>query len=194
MRGKEPVDKDSLIPAGWDYNPAAWDQRLPVIVLASIGFVIAMYLSLYQWDVIPEVWEPFFSSHGFDGQSRKILRESGVAKESLEILKVPDAFLGALGYLADAITGAIGGRNRWRTLPWIVIVFGVFVGPLGAVSIALVIVQPVLYKAWCTLCLVTAVISVLMIGPAMDEVLASMQHVRREMLAGRSIWKALRGS
>src|SRR5690606_14481360 len=104
-----------------------------------------------------------------------------------------DAFLGALGYLADAVTGAIGGKSRWRTMPWIVILFGIFVGPLGAVSVLLVILQPTFVGAWCTLCMATAVISVLMIGPAMDEFLASLQHVMREKRAGRSAWRAFLG-
>jgi hypothetical protein len=48
----------------------------------------------------------------------------------------------------------------------------------------------VLYHSWCTLCLASAVISVAMIGPAVDEVLASLQHLRR---AGGSLWRAFWG-
>ena len=179
------ADKDANTPPGWDYNPATWGQRLPIIVAAIIGFAIAMYLTLYQWRVVSWVWEPFFG----DG-SVKIL-DSKVSK----LLPAPftDAFLGALGYLADAATGAIGGRARWRTMPWIVVVFGVFVGPLGAISILLVILQPVMFDAWCTLCLSTAAISVLMIGPAMDEFLASLQHLKRVHDGGRSVWRAFWG-
>ncbi len=79
-------------------------------------------------------------------------------------------------------------------MPWIVIAFGIFIGPLGAVSIVLVIIQPILYDTFCTLCLATALLSVLMIGPAMDEVLASLQHLRREVRHGRSPWRALWGT
>jgi hypothetical protein len=75
-------------------------------------------------------------------------------------------------------------------MPWIVMVLGVAVGPLGAASVLLVIAQPVLYHSWCTLCLASAVISVAMIGPAVDEVLASLQHLRR---AGGSLWRAFWG-
>lgn len=148
-----------------------------------MGFAIATYLSLYQLNVFATVWEPFFG----DG-SRKILN-SGIS----HLLPIPDAALGALGYLADAVTGAIGGRDRWRRMPWIVVIFGLAVGPLGAISILLVILQPVLYSAWCTLCLASAVISVVMIGPAMDETLASLQYLRREKDGGRSVWKAFWG-
>lgn len=170
-------------PPGWDYNPSTWAQRLPIVGLALVGFAIAAYLAAFQAGLVASVWEPFFG-----GGSRRVL-ESWVSK----LLPVSDATLGALGYLADAVTGAIGRRERWRTMPWLVVIFGIFVGPLGAVSVLLVILQPVLFDSWCTLCLATAVISVLMIGPAMDEVLASLQHLRREQRAGRGVWRAFWG-
>ena len=176
---------DPDAPPVWDYNPASWPQRLPIIGAAAVGFLIAGYLALYQWRVVSWVWEPFFG----DGSVR--ILNSKVS----HLLPFPftDAFLGALGYLADAVTGAIGGRRRWRTKPWIVILFGVLVGPLGAVSVLLVILQPVMFDAWCTLCLATAAISVLMIGPAMDEMLASLQHVKRAKSRGRSAWRVFWG-
>lgn len=179
--------RDPDTPPGWSYNPASWRQRLPIAVLAAIGFVIALYLALFQWRAFDTVWEPFFGD-----DSRRILHETWVSQESLRYLGVPDAFLGALGYLADAIPAVVGGTRRWRTMPWIVVLFGIFVGPLGAISVLLVIAQPLL-AGWCSLCLVTAVISVVMIGPAMDEVLASLQHLKRERIAGRSVWRAFWG-
>jgi len=75
----------------------------------------------------------------------------------------------------------------------VVVLFGVAVGPLGVVSLLLVILQPVLFHAWCTLCLASALISLLMIGPAMDELLASLQVLVRERRAGRSVWRAFWG-
>jgi uncharacterized membrane protein len=129
------------------------------------------------------VWEPFF------GDGSRIILNSSVSR----ILPIPDAARGALGYLADAITGIIGPRARWRTMPWIVIIFGLAVGPLGLVSVLLVILQPVMFEAWCTLCLASALVSVLMIAPAADEVLASLQYLKRERLQGRSLWRAFWG-
>ena len=172
------------IPPGWDYNPSTWPERLPLVIVAIIGLGIAIYLSLFQLHIIDTVWDPFFGS-----QTQKVLT-SPVSK----ILPVPDALLGALGYLTDAVTGIIGGTGRWRTKPWIVIVFGVAVGPLGLVSILLVISQPVLFEAWCTLCLCSAVISVVMISPAMDEMLASLQFLQRVKRSGKPVWKAFWGS
>ena len=148
-----------------------------------VGFGIATYLALYQYRVVGAVWEPFFG----DG-SRTILN-SPVS----HALPVSDAALGAFGYLLDVIAGLIGGKKRWMTSPWIVILFGIAVGPLGATSLLLVILQPVLYNSWCTLCLASAAISILIMGPALDEVLASLQFLKREHEAGRSAWRAFWG-
>ena len=156
---------DERVPPGWSSNPSTWRERLPIVGLALVGFAIAAYLAAFQLGLIASVWEPFFG----DG-SRRILT-SGVSR----FLPVPDAVLGACGYLADAVTGMIGGESRWRTRPWLVIIFGLAVGPLGAVSVLLVILQPLVFNAYCTLCLASAAVSILMIGPAMDEVLASLQ-------------------
>jgi uncharacterized membrane protein len=176
-------DDQEHAPPGWDVNPSTWKQRLPIVLLGFVGFVIAMYLTAYQYGWIDTVWEPFFG----DG-SEEIL-----TSRVSEVLPIKDAALGALGYLADVVTGALFGQKRWRTQPWIVIIFGLAVGPLGAGSIVLVILQPVLIGNFCTLCLVTALISVLMIGPAMDEVLASLQFMRRAVDDGRTWWDAFWG-
>lgn len=174
-------------PPGWDENPSAWSQRIPIVVLAMIGVVVAGWLAIYQQEITDTVWEPFF-----DGGTETIVRESGFSK-FFERFPVGDAALGAFGYLADAVTGIIGGTKRWRTMPWIVIIFGVFVGPFGVLSIMLVVMQPVLYSAFCTLCLVSAVISLAMIGPAVDEVMASMQYLRDVHDEGGSVWSAFWG-
>jgi uncharacterized membrane protein len=172
------------VPPGWDYNPSDWSQRLPIVGLGALGFGIAAYLALFQYRLVRDVWEPFFG----DG-TRRIL-----TSPLSHVLPVSDGALGAFAYLVDAATGAIGGRGRWRTMPWMVILFGFFVGPLGAVSVALVIAQPVAYDAWCTLCLASAVVSVAMIGPSMDEVLASLQHLKRVRTADRrNFWPAFWG-
>jgi hypothetical protein len=181
---RELMPDDGLnIPPGWDYNPATWPQRLPIIVLAMIGFAIATYLALYQWRIVSWVWDPFFPEG-----SLKVLNS-----RISHILPIPDAALGAISYLVDALAGAIGGRARWRTMPWIVIVFGIAVGPLGVVSVMLVVFQPVLFDAWCTLCLASALVSLLMIAPTMDEFLASLQHLKRASDKGMSLWRVFWG-
>ena len=171
------------IPPSWDYNPSSWSQRWPLIFIAFIGFLIALYLALYQLQIIPIVWEPFF------GSGSELVLNSFISKA----LPVPDALLGAFGYVLDVVTGAIGGTDRWRRKPWMVILFGIAIGPLGLISVMLVIFQPVLVGAWCTLCIVTAIISVVMISPAMDELLASLQYLQRVKQKEFSVWKAFWG-
>jgi hypothetical protein len=179
---RQPPDTDS--PPGWSYNPSTWPQRLPIIALAVVGVALAGYLAAFQVGLIESVWEPFFGSG-----SRRIL--TSWVSELMH--PVPDAGLGAFGYLVDAVAGAIGGRRRWQNMPWMVILFGLAVGPLGVVSVLLVILQPVLFDTWCTLCLASGVVSVLMIGPAMDETLASLQHLKRVKQSGGSMWRAFWG-
>lgn len=179
---KHDMNTATQIPPAWQYNPSSWAQRVPLVVIGFLGFCIALYLGMYQLHVIDNVWEPFFG----DG-SKKVLNS-----ELSRVLPVPDAILGALGYLLDVVTGIIGGTKRWKTMPWMVIVFGIAVGPLGLVSVLLVIAQPLLVDAWCTLCLITAVLSVVMISPAMDELLASLQYLQwvkhRKLSVSKAFW------
>lgn len=178
------MTENEYIPPLWSYNPSTWSERLPIICLATVGFFTASYMALFQFGVIDTVWDPFFGDDTRDVLTSKIS----------EAFPIPDAALGALGYLLDAVTGAIGGRKRWRTMPWIVVLFGLAVGPLGAASITLVILQPLVVGSWCTLCLATAAISIVMIGPAMDETLASLQYLRRVYDTDRrSVWRAFWG-
>lgn len=172
------------IPPGWTYNPSHWSERIPLVVVAAVGLAIALYLSAYQLRLVPSIWDPFFGS----ASSERIL-DSPISS----VLPIPDALMGAIGYLLDAVTGVIGSTKRWKTMPWIVILFGVAVGPLGLTSLFLVIAQPVLFDAWCTLCLTSAAISTVMIGPAMDEVLASLQYMQRVKRSNLSVWKAFWG-
>lgn len=178
---------ESEIPPGWDANPSSWSQRIPIIVLAILGGLTAGWLALYQQEIVDTVWEPFFG----DG-TEDIVRGSGFS-QAFERFPIGDAALGALGYVADAVTGAIGGTDRWRRMPWIVVIFGAFVGPFGAMSVMLTIFQPVLYGSFCTLCLFSGVVSLAMIGPGVDEVLASLQHLRRRHRDGASVWRVFWG-
>ena len=175
--------KENGIPPGWDYNPSTWKQRVPLVVIAFLGFLIAMYLSAYQMEWIDSAWDPFFA----DG-TNKVL-DSKLS----EAFPIPDALLGAFSYLLDVVTGIIGDTQRWKTKPWMVIVFGLAIGPLGLVSIFLVIAQPVIVGYWCTLCICSAVISVVMISPALDEFLASLQYLKRVKQQKLSFWKAFWG-
>jgi hypothetical protein len=176
--------QSSGIPPGWDYNPSTWWRRLPTLVLALIGCGVASYLALFQLGVFSTVWEPFFR----DG-SRGILLGSSIA----HLLPIPDAAVGAAGYATEAVLDLIGGDARWRTRPCAAIAFTLLACCFWTGSILLSIFQPVLFGAWCTLCLASASISILILGPAIDELLASLQHLKRQRASGRSVWRAFWG-
>jgi hypothetical protein len=166
------------IPPGWSYNPSGWFQRGPIIAMAFVGFFLSRYLAAYQLGHIPYPWDPFFG----DG-TRRVL-DSEVSKA----WPISDAGLGAVSYMLEALSGFMGGRNRWRTMPWMVLMFGFLVVPLGIVSIVLVILQPVAVGAWCTLCLITAAAMLIMISPAIDEVVAMGQFLIGARREGKPFW------
>lgn len=167
------------IPPGWSYNPSAWSQRAPVIALAFVSFLAARYMAAYQLGYIHSAWDPFFR----DGTERVLTSKVSHA------WPVSDAGLGAVTYLIELLMGLMGDQRRWRTMPWMVAGFGFVVVPLGIVSIALVIMQPLAVGAWCTLCLFTAAGMLLMIPLSLDEVVAMVQLVARQKREGDSAWR-----
>jgi hypothetical protein len=60
-----------------------------------------------------------------------------------------------------------------------VMLFGLDVIPLGIVSAVLVFMQGTVVGAWCFLCLVTAVISLILVWLAYDEVWSSLKYLMR---------------
>src|SRR5204862_4663842 len=102
---------------------------------------------------------------------------------------ISDAGLGALSYLLEVLSGFMGGKDRWRTMPWMVAMFGFLVVPLGVTSIVLVILQPVAVGAWCTLCLVTAIAMLAMVPLAVDEVVAMGQFLKASVRLGAPFWR-----
>jgi hypothetical protein len=143
-------------PSGFDGNPTRWFRRISIVALACAGLCVSAYLTLYQVDVLPGVWDPFF-------QSTKVL----------EYLGIPDAALGALAYGAEIILSLIGGSRKWRTMPWTV--------------------QAFLVGAWCTLCLVSAAISIAIFILGFREPLAGLHYLAWVRGSGGSAWRALWG-
>ena len=69
---------------------------------------------------------------------------------------ISDAGFGAVAYIMEVLTGFMGDRARWRTAPWIVLMFALLVLPLGVTSVVLVITQPIIVHSWCGFCLIAA--------------------------------------
>jgi uncharacterized membrane protein len=180
---------DAIAPP-WDYNPSAWRQRVPVCILAGIAFFIAAYMALYQWRLIDSVWDPVFGD-----QSQRVL-DSDVSETMRRWLGMPDAALGAIAYLGDAIYGLAGSTRRWQYRPWMTILFGIDVIPLGIVSSILVVLQGSVVGYWCFLCLVTAGISLVLVYLAYDEVWSCLLYLRRvwrQSRDARLLWDVLWG-
>lgn len=172
------------IPPGWSYNPSAWTQRVPIVALALVGLYVSRYLAGYQLGHVDHVWEPFFA--GLPGDPRNGT-EQIITSSVSEAWPVSDAALGGYTYMLEIITGIIGSRARWRTMPWLVLLFGLLVVPLGIVSITFVIIQPIVIGTWSTLALIGAAAMLLQIPYSLDELLAVLQFLRRRMKAGKSL-------
>lgn len=167
----------------WDYNPSSWNQRVRIGLIALIAGFIALYLGLYQWRVIESVWDPIF------GDGTKNVLDSDLSHQFTNWIRVPDAILGVFAYLSDAVFALAGSERRWQDRPWLVILFGIDVIPLGIISILLVILQGIAVKFWCFLCLVTAAISLILIIMAYDEVISSCIYLYE--VKKRSDWKTV---
>lgn len=160
-------------PPNLDYNPSSWAQRIPICMLAGVAFVIATYMALYQWRLIDGVWDPVFGA-----QTNRVL-DSETSETMRRWMRIPDAGLGAIAYLGDALFGLAGSTRRWQYRPWMVILFGIDVIPLGIVSAVLVVMQGAVVGAWCFLCLVTAAISLILVLLAYDEVWSTILFLKR---------------
>ncbi|HET7478425.1 MAG TPA: vitamin K epoxide reductase family protein [Rubrobacteraceae bacterium] len=163
-------------PPGFDKNPTRWSRRLLLAALALLGLFVSAYLALYQIGVIGGVWDPFF-------ESRRVL----------DFLGVPDAALGVLAYATEIILLFIGGRERWRTMPWTVLALGVVILSGAVVSVLLILMQAFLVGAWCTLCLASAAISLAIFLLGADEPVAGPRYLKRVRGSGGSAWRALWG-
>jgi len=157
-----------------DRSPSAWNRRLVIVALAAVDFALAGHMALYQWSVIDTVWDPVFGTE----QSQQVLNSS-VSEAFRGVFTIPDAALGAIAYLAEVVLGLVGSRQRWRRLPWLVVVFALNALAVTLVGLGLVVLQAVVVQAWCLLCLITAALSLLMLLLALPEARASIAVLRR---------------
>ena len=159
-------------------SPSSSEHRLPVVVLALVGCALATYLTLYQWHLTADVWDPLFGA-----SSSEAVLTSPISR----YLPLPDATLGAAAYLVEALVTALGGSDRWRATPWLVVVFGLVLAGLALTSLALVLIQVFVVHALCTLCLCSAAISWLNAWLGHDEVFATLRELRGRRSAQSTI-------
>lgn len=170
-------------PPGWDFSPSSWFQRAPIIALAIVGLLVSRYLAAYQLGHIDDVWEPFFAG----GADPKNGTEEIITSWVSDAWPVPDAGVGAVTYMLEILTGLIGSARRWRTMPWLVVLFGILIVPLGVVSITFIVIQPILLGTWCTLCLIAAAAMLIQIPYSLDELVATGQFLNRRRKAGANL-------
>lgn len=170
-------------PPGWSYNPASWSQRIPIIALAIIGLYVSRYLAAYQLGHIEDVWDPFFAGSPADPQNGT---EEIITSHVSEAWPVSDAAVGGYTYLLEIVTGIVGSTRRWRTMPWLVVLFGLMIAPLGITSIFFIIIQPIVIGTWSIIALIGAAAVLVQIPYALDELLATLQFMRRRVKAGRN--------
>jgi uncharacterized membrane protein len=159
-------------------GPSAWTRRIPVVVLAVAGLYISTYLAFFQYGLIDVVWDPLF------GAGSRAVLTSALSRA----LPVHDAALGAAAYAAEAVLEAAGGTRRWRNRPWLVLVLGVTAAAMAATSIGLIIMQAAVIGAFCTLCLASATISLVVPFLVAGEVVAAAREVRQGRRLGLS-WR-----
>ncbi len=150
-------------------NPSRTSKRLASGALALLGAVIALRLAAYQMGWTAPPWEPLFG----DGAER-VLRSS-----FSRALPFPDAALGAVGYLAEALALAWGGAQRWRTQPLAVYLTAAIAAAMALGSAGLVALQVMWIHALCTLCLVSALLSLVLVIPAAMELAAAWKRKTR---------------
>lgn len=169
----------AVVPSGWSYNPSSLPQRSILMFLAFLGWIISRYLGAYQLGYIDVTWDPFF------GDGTRAVLESDLSESQ----PISDGAFGGFAYTLEFLLVWMGGSLRWRTMPWTVTFFGILVIPLGLVHIFLVISQPVIVGAWCTLCLLAAGVMLPMIALAVDEVAAMIQHIFEARQKGNPFWQ-----
>lgn len=163
-----------VIPPGWTYCPSSWSQRLPIALLGLIGLLISRVLTSYQLGHIDGVWDPFFAGAAADPRNGT---EEIITSSVSKACPVPDGGIGAIAYTLEILMAVMGGRDRWRTMPWMVTFFGILVIPVGVISIYFIIIQPVMLGTWCALCLIAALAMLIMIPLPLDEVAAMGQYL-----------------
>lgn len=120
-----------------------------LVALAVAGLAVSSYLAAFQLGVVGGVWDPIFG----DG-SRRVLT-SAVSR----LLPVPDASVGAAAYLVDAVL-SVALAVRADAPAWIPALLAVVASASAAVALVLVVLQPLVARSFCSLCLVSACLSV----------------------------------
>ncbi len=178
-------EEENVSPSGWSFNPSGWPHRRALAVLALLCACCARYMALFQLGYRDSVWDPFFAGGTLHVITSPLSRS----------FPLSDAGLGALCYTLEFLLAWQGGVDRWIRMPWLVFSFAFLVIPVGVISIILIISQPLVVGAWCSWCLATALLMLLMIVLAAPEFVATCRLLASSKARGESPLKVFwRGS
>lgn len=135
-----------------------------MLALATVGLVVAGYLTAVQIKLLAHAWDPIFGE-------RSTSDVLGLTHP------VPDAAAGVLAYAIELVL-LIARRGR--------LVLGLALSAGGLTSLALVIIQPAVVGAWCTLCLASAGLSLGLLALGRREAIGALSALRRPRRALRT--------
>ena len=121
-------------------------------ILSIVGVLVAGYLAACQLGRFGTVWDPIFGS----AASEKVLH-SWVSRS----LPIPDAALGLAGYCGELILSLTlrFTERQGRLHVWLLALYRVVAVGMAAGGLFLVLVQAISVNSFCTLCLLSAMIS-----------------------------------
>lgn len=179
IANKEMHTRKEEMPIGWSCSPSSWNYRIPTAGLALLCWFLSRYMAAYQLGYIEQIWDPFFGTGTLDVITSKVSKA----------FPVSDAGLGAFSYTFEFLLGWQGSTRRFATMPWLVLFYAFLVIPCGAVSILLIILQPVAVGAWCSWCLITAALMLIMIIFTAGEFAASLELMYDAKRKKDSLWQ-----
>ena len=120
-------------------------------VLAAVGAAIAAYLAADQIGLVTRVWDPLFGN----ASSQAVLHSS-----LSRALPVPDAAVGAASYVLElALALALVIEARRAEHPWLSLAYGALALAMALSGAALVAIQAISVRSFCSLCVLSAAIS-----------------------------------
>ena len=131
---------------------------------------MAGWLTLYQFGLLAQVWDPVFGSHA----SRAVLDLTA---------PVPDALAGVIAYGTEIALLLLASLPDRRVRAWTTLGLGAMLTAGVVVSVALIAVQALVVGAWCTLCLCSAALSLALFTAGFREVRRAREYLRHDMTA-----------
>lgn len=146
-------------------------QRRDIVGLSLIASAAMGLITLYQMGIIRHLPEPPLRRLDAD--------EIDAAPEAYALLRTPDAALGLASYAATTVLGAMGGRGRAETQPWLPLVLAAKVALDALVAGKLTVDQWTKHRAFCLWCLVAAAATFASIPQVLPEARDERRRLRR---------------